>query len=52
MSDLDLGATATPAATPAAPAAGGLVLTPPAPVPVVQEEQAAGASYLESSDWE
>jgi uncharacterized protein YaaN involved in tellurite resistance len=45
MSELDLGSTATPAATTAAaPApAGGLVLTPPAPVPVVQEEQAAGA---------
>ncbi len=46
MSELDLGSTATPAAaaTPAAtPAVGGLVLTPPAPVPVVQEEQAAGA---------
>jgi uncharacterized protein YaaN involved in tellurite resistance len=44
MSELDLGSTATPAATPtAAPAAGGLVLDPPKPVPVVQEEQAAGA---------
>jgi uncharacterized protein YaaN involved in tellurite resistance len=45
MSDLDLGSTATPAATPATTAApaGGLVLTPPAPVPVVQEEQAVGA---------
>jgi uncharacterized protein YaaN involved in tellurite resistance len=44
MSELDLGATSTPAATTtAAPAAGGLVLDPPKPVPVVQEEQAAGA---------
>jgi uncharacterized protein YaaN involved in tellurite resistance len=46
MSDLDLGSTATPAATPAAaatPPAGGLVLTPPEPVPVVQDEEAAGA---------
>jgi uncharacterized protein YaaN involved in tellurite resistance len=45
MSELDLGSTASPAApvTTAAPAAGGLVLTPPAPVPAVQEEQAVGA---------
>lgn len=46
MSELDLGSNATPAAaaTPAAtPPAGGLVLTPPAPVPVVQDDQAAGA---------
>ncbi|MDT4903797.1 MAG: hypothetical protein QOF92_2326 [Pseudonocardiales bacterium] len=45
MSELDLGATATPAATPAAaPAAsGGLVLAPPAPVSVVKEDEAAGA---------
>ncbi len=46
MSDLDLGSTATPAATPnvsTGPAAGGLVLTPPAPVPMVKEEEAAGA---------
>ncbi len=44
MSELDLGATATPAAAPAAPvAAGGLVLDPPKPVPVVKDEQAAGA---------
>src|SRR5580765_8484657 len=44
MSELDLGATSAPAAaaTPAA-APGGLVLAPPAPVQVVQEEQAAGA---------
>jgi uncharacterized protein YaaN involved in tellurite resistance len=46
MSDLDLGSTATPAATSgAAPtsAAGGLVLTPPEPLPVVKDEEAAGA---------
>ncbi|MDT4912434.1 MAG: hypothetical protein QOC66_1562 [Pseudonocardiales bacterium] len=46
MSELDLGSTATPAtttATAAAPAAGGLVLAPPAPVPMVKEEEAAGA---------
>ena len=46
MSDLDLGSTATPAATPAAsaaPASGGLVLSPPEPVPVVKDEEAAGA---------
>ena len=50
MSDLDLGSTATPAAsstaTPAAaatPAAGGLVLSPPEPLPVVKDEEAAGA---------
>jgi uncharacterized protein YaaN involved in tellurite resistance len=47
MSELDLGSpaasAATPTATPAAGPAGGLVLAPPAPVPVIQEEQAAGA---------
>jgi uncharacterized protein YaaN involved in tellurite resistance len=48
MSELDLGSTPTAAATaPAAPAPiqapGGLVLTPPAPVPAVAEEEAAGA---------
>ncbi len=46
MSELDLGATATPASaatTTPAPAAGGLVLSPPAPVSVVKEEEAAGA---------
>ncbi|MDT4915796.1 MAG: hypothetical protein QOI15_1061 [Pseudonocardiales bacterium] len=46
MSDLDLGSTATPAATPVAaatPAAGGLVLSPPEPLPVVKDEEAAGA---------
>jgi uncharacterized protein YaaN involved in tellurite resistance len=44
MSELDLGATSTPTVTTAAPpVAGGLVLDPPKPVPVVQDEQAAGA---------
>jgi uncharacterized protein YaaN involved in tellurite resistance len=45
MSELDLGSTATPAATPAAAAAPatGLVLTPPAPLPAVKDEEAAGA---------
>jgi uncharacterized protein YaaN involved in tellurite resistance len=46
MSDLDLGSTATPAGSPtvaATPAAGGLVLTPPEPLPVVKDEEAAGA---------
>ncbi|MGI8678809.1 MAG: toxic anion resistance protein [Jatrophihabitans sp.] len=53
MSDLDLdssGSTATPAGTPAtAPAAGGLVLAPPAPVQVVKEEQAAGAVPIDDA---
>jgi uncharacterized protein YaaN involved in tellurite resistance len=44
MSDLDLGSTGTPAATPAAtPAGGALVLAPPEPLPVVKDEEAAGA---------
>jgi uncharacterized protein YaaN involved in tellurite resistance len=50
MSELDLGAvptaptTATAATTPAPVAApGGLVLSPPAPVPAVKDEEAAGA---------
>jgi uncharacterized protein YaaN involved in tellurite resistance len=48
MSELDLGSTAAPAATPAAPVTSGeLVLTPPAPVVVVKDEQAAGAVPLE-----
>lgn len=48
MSELDLGATptATPAAAPAP--AGGLVLTPPAPVVVVKQEEAASAVPLEA----
>ncbi|MEP7180003.1 MAG: toxic anion resistance protein, partial [Pseudonocardiales bacterium] len=46
MSELDLGSTSTPATTAtAAPAATGtgLVLAPPAPVAVIEPEQAAGA---------
>ncbi|HJQ43253.1 MAG TPA: toxic anion resistance protein [Jatrophihabitantaceae bacterium] len=46
MSELDLGSTATPAASPTpAPAttSTALVLAPPAPVQVVKEEEAAGA---------
>jgi uncharacterized protein YaaN involved in tellurite resistance len=46
MSELDLGATATPAAATTAPAATAgtaLVLAPPAPVAVIEPEQAAGA---------
>jgi uncharacterized protein YaaN involved in tellurite resistance len=41
MSDLDLSSNA--------PVAGGLVLSPPAPVPVVQEQQAAGALPLDDA---
>jgi uncharacterized protein YaaN involved in tellurite resistance len=45
MSELDLGSTTTPTATPASATVPGtgLVLAPPAPVEVVQPEQAAGA---------
>jgi uncharacterized protein YaaN involved in tellurite resistance len=45
MSELDLGSTSTPAATATpGPATGtGLVLAPPAPVAVIEPEQAAGA---------
>ncbi|SHF53122.1 Uncharacterized conserved protein YaaN involved in tellurite resistance [Jatrophihabitans endophyticus] len=49
MSELDLGSTATPAGTPAAAPAGGLVLAPPAPVQVVKDEQVAGAVPLEDA---
>jgi uncharacterized protein YaaN involved in tellurite resistance len=55
MSELDLdpargtSAPATPAAAPAPVAAGGLVLAPPAPVPVVPEEQAAGAIPIDDA---
>jgi uncharacterized protein YaaN involved in tellurite resistance len=52
MSELDLGSTATPAATPAAaaaPTAGGLVLTPPAPLPVVKDEDAVGAIPIDDA---
>jgi uncharacterized protein YaaN involved in tellurite resistance len=47
MSELDLGSAATPA-TAAAPG-NALVLTPPAPVVVVEQEQAAGAVPLGSA---
>ncbi len=45
MSELNLGSTTAPAATPAAaaPLAGGLVLDPPQPVQLVKDEQAEGA---------
>src|SRR5581483_8179013 len=55
MSELDLGSTPTAAATTAtaAPAPvqapGGLVLTPPAPVPAVREEEAAGAVPIDDA---
>src|SRR3954468_21786300 len=50
MSDLDLGSTATPAATPtAAPTGGELVLAPPAPVPLIKEEQAVGAIPIDET---
>lgn len=49
MSELDLGSTATPGPAPAAPASGALVLTPPAPVVVVEKEQAAGAVPVDSA---
>lgn len=47
MSELDLGGPATPAGS-AAPA-GALVLTPPAPVVVVEREQAADAIPVDSA---
>ena len=50
MSELDLGSAATtPAATTAAAAPGALVLTPPAPVAVVPDEQAVAAVPLETA---
>lgn len=49
MSELDLGSTPTAPAAPAAPAPGALVLTPPAAVVVVKEEQAVGAVPLEDA---
>jgi uncharacterized protein YaaN involved in tellurite resistance len=51
MSELDLGATPAPAttATPAAAAPGALVLAPPAPVVLVEKEQAAGAVPLDQA---
>jgi uncharacterized protein YaaN involved in tellurite resistance len=47
MSELDLGSGATPTA--AAPAGNALVLAPPAPVVVVEKEQAAGAVPLDNA---
>ncbi len=50
MSDLDLGSSATAAASPAGPAPGNaLVLAPPPPVVVVEKEQAAGAVPVDSA---
>ncbi|MFL6162073.1 MAG: toxic anion resistance protein [Jatrophihabitantaceae bacterium] len=50
MSELDLGATAaTPAVAPAPAAGGQLVLAPPAPVVVVEAEQAAGAIPVDNA---
>jgi uncharacterized protein YaaN involved in tellurite resistance len=49
MSELDLGSTPTVAATPAASAPGALVLAPPAPVVVVEKEQAAGAIPIDQA---
>jgi uncharacterized protein YaaN involved in tellurite resistance len=50
MSELDLGSTTAPAPTaPAASPATGLVLAPPAPVPVVEDEQAAGAIPIDDA---
>jgi uncharacterized protein YaaN involved in tellurite resistance len=48
MSELDLGSS-TPAATPAAAPGTALVLAPPAPVQVVEKEQAAGAIPLDEA---
>jgi len=49
MSELDLGATPTAPGTPAPSQAASLVLAPPAPVVVVEKEQAAGAFPLDSA---
>jgi uncharacterized protein YaaN involved in tellurite resistance len=53
MSELDLGSTSTPTATTAAPAPSapgtGLVLAPPAPVAVVEPQQAAGAIPVDAA---
>jgi uncharacterized protein YaaN involved in tellurite resistance len=53
MSELDLGSTSTPAATTATPAPAapgtGLVLAPPAPVAVVEPQQAAGAIPVDAA---
>ncbi|HST47587.1 toxic anion resistance protein [Jatrophihabitans sp.] len=51
MSELDLSSSATPAAGASAPSSPGtaLVLTPPAPVVVVENEQAVGAVPVDSA---
>jgi uncharacterized protein YaaN involved in tellurite resistance len=51
MSELDLGSTtaAPVVTTPAATPGTALVLAPPAPVPVIKEEQAAGAIPIDSA---
>jgi uncharacterized protein YaaN involved in tellurite resistance len=53
MSELDLDSsgstTSAAAATPAPVAAGGLVLAPPAPVPLVKDEEAAGAIPIDDA---
>ncbi|MEO7261921.1 MAG: toxic anion resistance protein [Jatrophihabitantaceae bacterium] len=50
MSDLDLGSSATSAASPTGPPAGNaLVLAPPPPVVVVEKEQAVGAVPLDNA---
>jgi uncharacterized protein YaaN involved in tellurite resistance len=53
MSELDLDSsgstTSAAAATPAPAAAGGLVLAPPAPVPLVKDEEAAGAIPIDAA---
>jgi uncharacterized protein YaaN involved in tellurite resistance len=50
MSDLDLGSSATSAASPSGPPAGNaLVLAPPPPVVVVEKEQAVGAVPLDNA---
>jgi uncharacterized protein YaaN involved in tellurite resistance len=43
MTELNLGSSATPAAAPAAAAPDALVLTPPAPVVLIKDDQAIGA---------
>jgi uncharacterized protein YaaN involved in tellurite resistance len=52
MSELDLGSTAPPVAAPAATTSApgtGLVLAPPAPVEVIEPEQAAGAIPVDAA---
>ncbi|MEO6700405.1 MAG: toxic anion resistance protein [Jatrophihabitantaceae bacterium] len=49
MSELDLGSTPTATASPAGSSAGALVLAPPAPVVVVEKEQAAGAIPIDQA---